>query len=111
MSKENKSLAQKIVDKYAEVDTLPDGYHIVTVDIIGHKRGYTKLEKQDVIVNKEGLTEEQMVPVKTSKKEALDLAVKDIAAQLDDGSIVLSDTFADQHLEGVKDLTDKNDKQ
>lgn len=105
MSKANTTLAKKIVEKYAEVTDLGTGGFTVAVPIIGHTQVYHKAELQEVIVSgstdgdkSNDIKEEREVPVDTTEEEALEMAAADIAKQLDDELISLSDTWAEDHL-------------
>lgn len=46
-----------------------------------------------------------------TEKQTRDHAAAMLQKELDDGNIVLSDTWFDDNITDVKDLTDKNDKQ
>ena len=104
MTKKNESLAIKIVDKLGEVSEStynPDAFK-VDVPQIGYSAVHFNTKTEEVTVNGNGDTEEQLVPTKTTEKDARKMAAQDIAKQLDAGSIILSDTWAEDNLGGVK---------
>lgn len=106
MTKQNTELAKKIVDKLAELEAVPlgEGY-TVRVPQLGYRADQVKTEQVEIADRdrdgkpiKGGHVEVVDKPAKTTKAEAKELAAADIAKQLDDGVIVLSDSWAADNL-------------
>ena len=97
MTKKHEELATKIVEKMAIVEETDSGILRVSIAVIAHSKLYFNTEKKDIEME-DGSTQEHDVPAKTTKKQALELAVADIAEQLDNGDLSLSDTWAEDNL-------------
>lgn len=113
MKKQTTELAKKIVSKFADVkqSEIDGNMFIVDIPQIGHTDTYFNTKKQKFVINSDGDTEERDVPAKTTKAQAADLAAAHVAQMIDSGELELSDTWAEQHLGDVKELTDETEKQ
>ena len=92
MSKDNSKLAKEIVDKlsvYREDDVQMG---VVTIPVLSISIAHS-------IIEGEGEAATVSMP---SEKQATSNAVKKLTAQLDAGEIVLSDTWIEDNLGGVK---------
>lgn len=106
MSKENTQLAEKIVNQLAELEPITMGHGFtVRVPHIGYRFDHVKTEKVEIADRdrdgqpiKDGETTVVDKSVKTTETEAKKMAIANIAKQLDDGEIELSDDWASTNL-------------
>jgi hypothetical protein len=96
--KSNIELATKIVENLAKFEQAEPYGYVVTVDQIGHAATYVNFGEEEYRLNSDGDTGTRMVAIETSEDEARQMAINDIAAQLDDERIVLSGDWESNNL-------------
>lgn len=91
----NRTLAKKIIEQKAKITPIGDGWHYDLRDVIGDDRSFYKYGK----LPKGAMKGAQPPTVKIDRATADKMAVDWIAESLDEGNLVLSDTWAKDHLD------------
>lgn len=96
----NLKLAEQIVDQHAEIKQHENEpkFMMVRIPIIGFTGEFHNVKKEKGMVDADGNTPTFDVPTRTTKADAKKMAAQHLAKLLDDGSLVLSDTWSEDNL-------------